>query len=697
MAAEQVVLETIVTGGPQVVATLDAETAATDRLAASTERTGIIMTRTARRGFMMNQMLFTMRRLMYMSTLAFIASGLVMLHWGWQFNNTMQQGRVILTRFTGSTALANQELNHLFNLAAYAPFQFQDLVKGAAVMYAFGFTTKEVNRTMQDLVDALTATGRATPAALNRVSQALGHMMSMGTATGQVLNQIARDGIPGVYKAVEKYFKIDSAQAHHIGALGLPSTEVLKAIQLGIEQSKLHGIARKMQESTLKGVFTTFKDFSSQIIGNFEQKPFDWLQGMFNKINPALQRMQKGFKKGGFSGMWEGLTQGKPTGWEKDLALLGSALANVWHILVDGVIPAVREWFNILKPVFGILLILNGALGFLAKNAWLVKIVVFAMTAEWIRARGAMLAFFITGGTVGEVTTASLIARLGAFIATLKAAWVQLIRVAAALAVGLYWWALYFYTIIERAAVALVWETRMAIALGIVILEENGLTLSALAAAVAMGVEAAASWAMISALYAMDSAMAALDFFLLLDPITWIVLAIIGLTFALYELITHWKQVKRWVLDNWVGIGAILGGPFTLLAYLTYQVFDRIQAKIGSVINWIINKAKEAGKWLKKIFDPFGIFDSGPSMSQAFNQKLAKAGIYPGSMTPSLQPAGGGTLSNVGPAPFATSPINPYITPNTADGKPTQVNLMVDGKKMAEVVFNHKDDVRARR
>jgi tape measure domain-containing protein len=630
MSLETVILELIVSGAAKANAALGTVTASTTRLRNATTASGVAMERTAKRGFLMNQMLFTMRRLLYMTTLAFIAGGIEAIHWGFQFNNTMQQGRQVLARFMGSTAAANKELDYLFNLAAYSPFQFQDLTKAAARMYAFGFQTNQVNRIMVDLTDALTGTLNATPAAMNRVSVALGHMMSMGTATGQILNQLARDGIPGVYKSIEKYFGLSAQQAHHIGALGIPSSEILKAIEQGIETSKLHGIARKMQESTLHGVWTTFRDFTSQIMGDIEMRPFNFLQRMFNRVNPVLQRMQKGFKTGGFKGMWEGMSQGHPNAFENDLRQVALLLQKVWAILTKAVIPAFQFWGKILSPFGGTLTMINSVLGFFAKHMWLTKILMMAIVYQLTLWQINQFRLFVIMKSQA----------LWTFIKSLFALNLALLR-------GL--------------ILTTIFVIRLALFMALLI-----------AYATVVAVVTIAQWAW-------NAALVAFEFLEIATGIFLIVAAVSALVYGMHELITHWHEVVRWIKSNWIGIGAVLGGPFLAMAFVAFFVFEKLKRYVGAAFDWIKRKVEAIWGWVKRIINPFGIFGSGHH-------------------------GGGGTIPSFAASSNVTGTIPTQGTPTFKGGLPTnalnqnltiKVPVNIDGKKVAEAVAEHKNDVRA--
>src|SRR5687767_12471648 len=114
---------------------------------------------TNKRGFLMNQTLFTMRRFLYAGTLAFTAASAAAVAWGMSFNSTMEQNRVSFKFFLGDVALANAELDFLYKLAAKTPFEFEQLVGASKKFLAFGFDVNKTNMMMTVLGDTISGLG----------------------------------------------------------------------------------------------------------------------------------------------------------------------------------------------------------------------------------------------------------------------------------------------------------------------------------------------------------------------------------------------------------------------------------------------------------------------------------------------------------------------------------------------------------
>ena len=122
--------------------------AAIEAVEAASTRAGRSMGQTARRGFLMNQALFTLRRVAYGTTLALGALTTAGIAWGLSFNSQMEQAQVAFTYFTGSASLANKEIDYLFELAAKTPFEFPQLLDATKKFMAFGFSVEQSNTVM---------------------------------------------------------------------------------------------------------------------------------------------------------------------------------------------------------------------------------------------------------------------------------------------------------------------------------------------------------------------------------------------------------------------------------------------------------------------------------------------------------------------------------------------------------------------
>jgi tape measure domain-containing protein len=259
------------------------------QLAASTREAGLAMEETGKRGLIMTQMMYTLRRGVYFGTLALVGFGVEALKMGYNFDTAMQTATVALRPFFNSTQALNRSLNQLWTIAKYSPFQIKDMTLAFRAMYpAFrqlGISADDTVGTIKALVDALAVSGKTTPASLNRVSVALQHMAFLGHVTGQTVNQLARDGIP-IFNILTKELGLTGDQIHRIGTLGIPSMVLLKAFRQYIETTPGYmNAAYRQSTQTLHGLFTTFKDNISRLFGALEMGGFGSVQQAFKRLD----------------------------------------------------------------------------------------------------------------------------------------------------------------------------------------------------------------------------------------------------------------------------------------------------------------------------------------------------------------------------------------------------------------------------
>ena len=111
-----------------------------------------------------------------------------------------------------------------------------------------------------------------------------------------------------------------------------------------------------------------------------------------------------------------------------------------------------------------------------------------------------------------------------------------------------------------------------------------------LAGAAATGIASAATWAFNAALLA--------------NPLTWIVLAIVGLIAALVLLVKHWDTVKRVVRDffdrygNYVLAALAVVAPFIAVPLLIAKNWSRIVEIVGGIWNRVYDTVKG---WIEAI------------------------------------------------------------------------------------------------
>lgn len=338
---EEILVRAILAGRQEYMANAAGIAAANEEIAASTDMIGAASERTTRRGFFMNQMMFTARRLLYGTSLAFIGAGIAAVKWGFDFNSAMQTARIALEPVFGSTAALNKELDYLFNFTKYTPFQFKDVTTSFRVMFGafhqLGISADTTNKTIKSIVDSLAFAGKTSPGQLNRVATALQHMAFMGHITGQIVNQLARDGLP-VMPVLSKEFGLTGDQIHRIGTLGIPTLEFLKRFNHFVATTPGYANAAYRQATmSLHGLFTTFKDNLSQLMGHIEKNFFSHIQNRLVDMNHWFDRIQAAGKNGNIEDIIK--------------AIGGPGALLIWHQVIDNL----REFWHLFSTIVGTL------------------------------------------------------------------------------------------------------------------------------------------------------------------------------------------------------------------------------------------------------------------------------------------------------------------------------------------------------
>jgi hypothetical protein len=262
---------TYLAGVRRFLANVQAEAAALAELGLATRAVGYEMATTTKRSWLMNQSLFTARRLAYGVTLGLIGAGVAALKLGNDYNRAMQEARVALRPFFADNQQLESTLNRLYNIAAITPFQVKDMTLAFRALYpslhGIGITADETVNTLSAVIDALSVAGRVTPSALNRVSVALQHIAFQGRLTGMSVLQLARDGIP-IYAILRKELGLTGEQMHAIGKLNIPASTALKAIRDYINTTPGYsGAAARLAQNSVQGLWSTFKDYVAKASG----------------------------------------------------------------------------------------------------------------------------------------------------------------------------------------------------------------------------------------------------------------------------------------------------------------------------------------------------------------------------------------------------------------------------------------------
>lgn len=384
-------------GAQKYVTEMHEAAAATTSLSRATTAQGKAAQIATRRTFLHQQAIFTARRYAFYTTLAFTALTASVIRMGFAFNSAMQEAEAALSPVLGHTTILREEMNRLWTLAAITPFQFKDVTTAFRVMFAsfrdLGISAAFVNTTIESVTDALSYAGNVTPQKLNRVSTALQHMALVGRPVGQTVLQLNRLGVPFT-AALRHQLGLTSDQIQNIGESGVTAKQAIQALNTYIEQNPLYkGAALRMQQQTLFGAWSTFKDLVSQAAGTSTKGVFGGLFQALLDINKQLASFYTG-------------TSQQTLTITKLARIIDSALSPRTHIIINlftlfaTVIKTVFTYFYVLFRAIGAI---NGALDRLGdtlgvSNAAVKILGVYLgiVTSLWLTGRVAVIAWTIS-------------------------------------------------------------------------------------------------------------------------------------------------------------------------------------------------------------------------------------------------------------------------------------------------------------
>jgi tape measure domain-containing protein len=298
------------------------------------------------RGFWLNQIFFTIRRVVYGVTLALIGLSGAALKMGFDFNSAMQQNRIAMRHFLPSAEAVNAELRYMYRFEAYTPLQFKDVAFAERQFLAFGFTLHDTHRYLRDLTDAIAAHGLGADALL-RVVMAFSRVQAYGKLTGRTLYQLAANNIPA-YDILREKLHLTRAELANIARMNIPASVALPALAAGLEQ-RYSGAARAQALGTMHGLFTTFKDFLAQFTGSVELSLFMRLQHGLANINDFLGKISDTSQKthGNLNAIFREIDKGIGHGvnlalvWQRFVGVI-QPFAQIWLVLAETMLFAIH-------------------------------------------------------------------------------------------------------------------------------------------------------------------------------------------------------------------------------------------------------------------------------------------------------------------------------------------------------------------
>ena len=547
-----------------------------DRIDDSTKKLGDSQAETTRRTWLMNQALFTVRRLVYGFTLAIGAAAVAVGFLGFRFNMMMETARVSFRVLLGSEQAAVQELEYLFELAAKTPFDFPGVQDAARKLLNYGFSLDQTNRYLATFSDIVAGFGGDTTV-IERIVRAFGQMRAKGRVMQQELNQLFEAGVNAT-EYLRRAFGLTDAQLQNIGRLGLGADVAIEAIVRGISlDPRFTGAAEALQQ-TAQGRLTTFQDYISRLFGRILTRPFEIFGTKLEATNDALVVLDETMQRKGFTAMITTLdgivgASGRLLATWMFLMISGRAMA---VLFTETIIPAFTIAWRVLGPVLiPLFLLLAYTLDFAANHTTILRyalaglIIYLTLTrmsllTAAVAARTFSLAMFTLGLITGTITLARILLAAGGLRAALVLLFSNVTRVIRVLRV---------MVILIRGAVV------------------RSLTLLA----IKFGLARVGAFALTAELFGLTAAfrllaMAVLSFFLT-NPVGWAILAIAALTILYFKWEAFHNLVNRtfnFIRDNWHTIALALIPMFRpiILAADALAFIIRNLDKIKSIPSW---------------------------------------------------------------------------------------------------------------
>jgi len=583
-------IQTAVAGGPEFVATFDAETAAVTRM--DTAMAGMARTTEAtsrRSGFFMNQLLFSLRRYTFYGTTALAAMGAGAIIAGFKFDSMMQSSQLAFSGLLHSSAAAKQELDLLFKTAAHSPFLFQNLTQSARLLLAFGMTQAQTNDIIMTSANALAYFGKSG-ADLENVAATFGKIGQSGFLMMRQMRQLTVAGIP-VFPALRKELHLTQAQIDEFmrGKLRIPSDVGIAALLHYMQTHFSDGMARFSK--TWTGRWTTFKDYTMMIMGKLEQGPFNSLLSKMGDLNNALSKLIDAYNKAGFKGFISTLDSMIGAGGMLQFTIdqLKTAFVNWWAYFKNNILPTLKFGIGVFVLLFSVILWgINTVLGPFAKNIHFLRflidawIVALALQVTWTVLSAIAQEFWNTAMELGWLAMRAMVILGGIWEGVL-------------IALNLANWALFGSEMSVDAALFI-------------------FRLEIIATMIQVRLLTAAQWLLNLAMDANPVGAIILGFTLLilviyelyqhyhnlrkaiLDGLATAYLFAFPFIAAALLIINHWSTVKGWFVtffhwleSAWNAITSVVTGVAGIMAGIIVQAFNTVVGLIKGGVNWILN------------------------------------------------------------------------------------------------------------
>lgn len=290
---------------------------------------------------------------------------------------------------------AQRFLAVLEDFAAVTPFSIQDSRLAAQRLMAMGIQAENTLPILRAVLDASTMTGGGSDT-IERISEALGKINTMGRVTQRQMLQLAYAGIPA-YAILEEKLGLTKDQLKNLGKLRIPADIAIKALVQGIEERY-----RRVSEyvsKTVPGLISTVKDDMLLLGKALTAGPYEKFRGFLYALTLDLERLRQVFRKGGIGAVFNDLIPKDMQAsvrtyfgnWLIQIALLKDALFQIWQIFKE-VLRVFIVFQNALMPlVNGVLTALLALLSVITSNARVLRVFVSVITTLVVLKMAIML------------------------------------------------------------------------------------------------------------------------------------------------------------------------------------------------------------------------------------------------------------------------------------------------------------------
>lgn len=309
----------------------------------------------------------------------------------WDFNVALDYMHVTYSALFGDSKVASDFMTALQELSVESIFDYQTLADASKKLLAYGIEYENLMYIMEGLTNLGAMSG--DPAALDRISLALGQIYTKGKLSAEEMRQLANAYIP-ITEILQDKFGLTGNDLKRVGDLNLPANEVINAIVDYANEN--FGSVGDAAMYTITGLQNRIVD-TLKVVGAQMMKPLTTAYKSFLAyISKGLETLRAEFEEGGVGGVFEYLVPDKHT-----QQVIRQFVANVKNLLMSLVSVGV-----VVGQVFG-----NFAHVFVTAFN-----IVSPLVIGFVNTLSYLLNAMLSSRTGAAILSASLVAAAGAFV-----------------------------------------------------------------------------------------------------------------------------------------------------------------------------------------------------------------------------------------------------------------------------------------